>query len=338
MQEGGGINHNKDITNELYRLANYEKSLGDVHRSTAYLKAANVLSQHNKEIKSGSEAQKLKGIGKSIATKIDQFLETGVIEKLEKMENDPKILGYAIFNDLSGFGPKKAKELVDNKIYSIEQLEKAVKSGKVTLTNSQILGLKYHEDIDKRIPRKEIKKVESVLSKILKKVCPEMNMIIAGSYRRGKPDSGDIDVLLSSECLQTSQEVKKTTVMKDLMDILVDLGIILDIIAISKTKVNAYMILPEKYHEQFGAVVRRIDLLLVPMQEYPYSLLYFTGSKLLNEQMRYEAKQQGLKLNEKGLFRMKDGKETLIPANSEEDIFDLLGFKYLDPKKREIKS
>lgn len=79
--------------------------------------------------------------------------------------------------------------------------------------------------------------------------------------------------------------------------------------------------------------MRRIDFLYTPRSEYPFALLYFTGSKLLNIKMRKIAKNdKELSLNEKGFF--KGTKMIDDNFNSEEDIFDYLGMKYLKPLDR----
>jgi len=61
------------------------------------------------------------------------------------------------------------------------------------------------------------------------------------------------------------------------------------------------------------------------------ALFYFTGPKDFNIKVRTIALRRGLKINEYGVFR---GEEKLA-GKTEEEIFDLLEMKYLDPKERE---
>lgn len=71
-------------------LADYEKNVTrDVHRYNAYRKAAVVLAEYPTRIKSGDEAKKLKGVGDKIAKKIDEFLATGKLRKLENVKHLP---------------------------------------------------------------------------------------------------------------------------------------------------------------------------------------------------------------------------------------------------------
>ena len=75
---------------------------------------------------------------------------------------------------------------------------------------------------------------------------------------------------------------------------------------------------------------RQVDILYLPLNNFYFGLLYFTGSKTFNEHMRAHAKQMGLTLNQYGLFK---GKRALR-AHSEEDIFALLGLTYVMPELR----
>jgi DNA polymerase/3'-5' exonuclease PolX len=76
--------------------------------------------------------------------------------------------------------------------------------------------------------------------------------------------------------------------------------------------------------------IRRLDIRLVPLESFFTAYLYFTGSYEFNERMRGIAKRQGYKLNEYGLY--KDSKK--IQIYSEQDVFDILGMKYLSPNER----
>ena len=83
--------------------------------------------------------------------------------------------------------------------------------------------------------------------------------------------------------------------------------------------------------EDFLGVHRRIDFEFVrDNKSYPYELLYFTGGQQLNMEMRHLAKEKGMMLNQKGLY--KNG--VLIPAKNEREIFRKLGMEYLPPEER----
>ncbi len=125
--------------------------------------------------------------------KFKEFVDTGTLKLLERERNNPAHL----FTEIYGIGPKKAKQLVEKEgITTIDQLRKRAED---LLTNAQKAGLKYYEDILKRIPRKEIDKYQTKLQNIFRKVAnPNSTLQIVGSYRRGAKNSGDIDIIISN--------------------------------------------------------------------------------------------------------------------------------------------
>ena len=72
------------------------------------------------------------------------------------------------------------------------------------LTKGQRIGLKYFQDFEERIPRKEIEATEKILRSEIQRLDPDYEITICGSYRRGLPTSGDIDVLLTHKKVRES--------------------------------------------------------------------------------------------------------------------------------------
>ncbi len=92
------------------------------------------------------------------------------------------------------------------------------------------------------------------------------------------------------------------------------------ILASGDTKIS-FMIFPDNL---------QVDIRLVPQESYGAALLYFTGSKDFNVKMRRDAITQGYLLNEYGL--MKQGE--YVAGQTEEEVFETLGMKYVEPKNR----
>jgi DNA polymerase/3'-5' exonuclease PolX len=63
------------------------------------------LSSLPKRIESGDEAEKIDGIGKKLAKKIDEILTTGSLKKLEKMQADELLAAMRLVSRVSGVGP-----------------------------------------------------------------------------------------------------------------------------------------------------------------------------------------------------------------------------------------
>ncbi len=161
----GGSNNIKQFIKILNELSLLMKNKGEQFRANAYIKAINelnkylLLTENTGEINSSNELKSLKlpGIGKTILEKYDEFLKSGTLEAIEKEKNNP----INIFTNIYGIGPKKAEELVKLKnITTIDELKNRqdeIQENKLSLLNNkQKIGLKYYEDLLKRIPREEI--------------------------------------------------------------------------------------------------------------------------------------------------------------------------------------
>lgn len=135
----GEDNFNHDFCNFLIELAEYEKNVSrNVHKYNAYKKAASVLASHHKRIESGDEAKKLNGIGEKISKKIDEYLQTGKLKKLDNIHDDKDVQAISLLTRVTGIGPVKAAELVKLGIKTIEDLN----NNKQKLNHHQLLGLK----------------------------------------------------------------------------------------------------------------------------------------------------------------------------------------------------
>ena len=158
-------NPNADFVDFLFELSNFEKNVNrNVFKHNAYRKAASVISKLPERLKSGEEARKLDGVGKQIAAKIDEFINTGKLSKIEKIRGDDSSTSINELTRVAGIGPAKARELFDSGIHSVEDLKK----NQETLTPYQKIGLKYFEDFELRIPRDEIGEIENKAKKVSK--------------------------------------------------------------------------------------------------------------------------------------------------------------------------
>lgn len=300
------------------KLYEYEKSIGGTFKATAYGKAINSLKSINDDSElTEKNLKSMNGIGKSLIEKINEIISTGTCKMYENVKDfkDPK----KVFEDIHAVGPKKAKELVDLGFKTVDDLRKC-KNIKEILNDKQLLGLKFYDDILARIPRGEIIEHEKILKKILKKVDSRAELTIAGSYRRGKLESGDIDVLLKSKDKKTYNKF---------IDELVKIKYLYpEHLALGPKKYNGLAIIPS------CIIYRRIDIMYTREEEYPFAILYFTGSMEFNAKMRGLALGKGLSMNEYSLKDSNTKKVIDHKFNVEKDIFDYLGMEWVDPVDR----
>ena len=98
-------------------------------------------------------------------------------------------------------------------------------------------------------------------------------------------------------------------------------------LALGEKKCMAVVALP-------GGKARRLDLLVTPTAEFPYSILYFTGSDVFNTSFRAHCLSRGYTLNEHALKPIRDDVAPVPLMKTEEDIFRFMGVKYVAPELR----
>jgi DNA ligase (NAD+) len=306
---------NEKFIDLMEQLSNIMLKQGEPFRARAYQKAQESIMSFQDDIVNPEQLKGLPGIGSTIMEKLNEYMTTGTLKVIEREKNNP----VNILADIYGVGPKKAKELVEKGIVSIAQL----RENQQMLNDIQKVGLRYYEDILKRIPRSEIEQYETIFVNDFKKVAtPTSRFEIVGSYRRGAQNSGDIDVIITSE---------SPSVFVNFINELIKEKIILEVLSRGNTKCLVIAKIPS------SDSARRVDFLYSSPEEYPFSVLYFTGSKIFNTVMRHQALQMGVTMNEHGLYKMegkKKGEKVDHVFKDEKDIFDYLNMVYKTPVER----
>jgi len=316
---------NEQFIEIMEQLATILSKQGEPFRARAYQKAQETIMSYAGNITSPEDLKGKPNIGTTIMEKLNEYVETGSLKIIEREKNNP----VNILADVYGIGPKKAKELVDKGITSIVQL----RENQQLLNDVQKIGLQYYEDVMKRIPRSEIDEYKHQLFQSLKKVeqnetgfaKPFLKVEIVGSYRRGAKDSGDIDIIITSSDLE--QPLPKV----DIIDELIKQKIIVSVLSRGPSKCLVMAKIPS------SNTIRRVDFLYTSPEEFPFAILYFTGSKFFNTMMRQHAVNMGLTMNEHGLYKLEGktkGEKVEHHFSSEKDIFDYLNLKYVEPTER----
>lgn len=313
---------NKVIT-ILTELADIEKSNGNLYKRIAYLRAVKNIKEFAGDITTVNLRQ-IEGVGQKISAKIREIIETGKLSQFEVIKDDPKLNAIKELSQIMGIGSTQALKLVnDHKIMSILNLKEAYESNKIDLTHEQILGIKYYKHLKYRVPRSEANKFKIIIDRELNKLNKDLKSVIAGSFRRGKDEIGDIDLIIYNKNMNKVPKILLQTIIDQLNSI-----IVADI-AIGVTKYNGLISFKKK-----NTKVRRLDIRIVPYTSFATTLLYFTGSKEFNQKMRSIAKKKGYLLNEYGLYKLtKNGKIKIFVLN-ERDVFNKLNMKYISPINR----
>ena len=292
-----------------------------VFRIRAYQRAAQNLESHAEDVAAVAargELGKIPGIGKDLASKISEYLDSGKIADLEAMRKAvPR--GLVAILEVRGLGPKTAK-LLHNRlgVDSVEKLETLTRSGEILKlpgirekTRGNILkGIATWKAGQSRMPVGKAVQIARAIVEALRAHAPVSQIEVAGSIRRVKETVGDIDILV------TSPNPGRVT------DTFVALPAVLEILAHGDTKASI------RHQERI-----QVDLRVVAPDSFGAALQYFTGSKDHNVRVREIASRKGLKVSEYGVFEEKSGKR--IAGATEEEVYRAVGLPWISPELRE---
>jgi DNA polymerase (family 10) len=265
----------------------------------------------------------IKGIGEALQEKITLLATTGKLPYYDELK-DSIPAGLLEVIQIPGVGPKKAKALHDKlRVKSVADLEAACKAGKVARlvgfgekTQTKILeGINFRRTYAARHLLPEALQVAEPVLEMLRQHPDVIRCSIAGSLRRWRETIGDIDLLASSK--------KPAKVIESF----VKAPEVMSVSAQGETKATVILT---------GGI--QADLRVVSDAEYPYALLYFTGSKEHSIVLRQRAIERSLRLNEYGLFKSKEetrDRKLLVPCKTEEEIYAKLGLADIPPELRE---
>ena len=308
--------YNEDLISILNEIDDLLSKKGEHFRAKAYRQASESIIIYDGDITTVEDLKNIPKIGKNTLSKLSEYINTGKIVMLDNERKDP----INVLTKVYGIGPKKAKEFVDKGITSIDDL----KENTDLLNNAMKIGLTHYEDIEKRIPRDEIDVYNEVFTTVFSKVTPPNSSFeIVGSYRRNAKTSGDIDLIITNKDNDHNAFIT-------FIDALIEEKIIIEVLSRGKSKSLVVTQIDDK-------PARRVDFLYASPDEYPFSILYFTGSKIFNTIQRQRALKLGYTLNEHGLYHIENGKKTTKVEKvfeTEKDIFKFLGMEYIEPQNR----
>lgn len=310
----------KEIAHVLEEISTLLELKGEnSFRVRAYRNGARALLSIDEDLAKVVREGKLdsyEGIGAHLAEKITEMVRTGKCIYYERLKKStPAALLEMI--QLQGIGPKKAKDLYKKlKIRSVKDLKKAAVEGKIAKLKG--FGAKSTKNILQSVEHREIYQKRSLwwdawnlaapILEGLKKCKGVKRAEICGSLRRKLETVGDLDFLVGCDH------------PKPVMDWFISLG--KSVIASGNTKSSIR--LP-------GGV--QADLRIVPVKQFAFALIYFTGSKEHNIKLRTLSLKKGWSLSEYGF---EPQKRVAVPKiEDEKGLYKTLGFSFIPPELRE---
>jgi DNA polymerase (family 10) len=290
-------------------------------RIRAYRRAAQNVESLTEDVEVVAREERLDdvpGIGKDLAGKIVEYLETGKVKEIEVAKRGiPR--GVIELLNVPGVGPKTVKLLYEREgIRSIARLEALARAGKLrglpgiqARTEENILkGIAVVRGGQERMPLGKALPLAEELATGLRRVPGVGRVEVAGSIRRRKETIGDIDLLAVSARPARAIEA------------FVHLPQAAEVLEAGGTKAAI------RHREGI-----QVDLRVVGPESFGAALAYFTGSKQHNIRLRELGVKRGLRISEYGVFRQKSGRR--IAGATEEQVYNTVGLPWIPPELRE---
>lgn len=326
---------NAKVIQILSEMHSHYERMRDQWRSMAYKRAISTLRRQTVPIVYAKDAVKLPFIGARLALKIEEIALTNRLRQLQYALSDPDNKLLKLFTGVYGAGFVQAQQWIAAGYTSLEDL-----LAKATLTDNQRIGVERYTDFAQRIPREEVRQHGELVIAAAKKLDPNMQAEIMGSYRRGAPTCGDIDLILTKP---GAEALELAAFLDDLAAALTRSGFLKATLASAPWRRGDGAKLHGASQLAAGLPWRRIDLLMVPWRERGAALVYFTGNDVFNRSLRLLAARKGYRLNQRGLYRDvlrgggRGGRGTegrLVEGESERRIFEVLGVPWRPPGER----
>lgn len=313
---------NQELADIFNRIADIMEYRGDlVFKINAYRRAARALeglSQDIAQLARSDELEKIPGIGRAIAAKIREYLNTGRMAKYEEVSASvPRELIDLL--QIQSLGPKTLA-LLNRRlgVNDLPSLIQALDSGEVERlpgmgtkkVENLRLGVKNFRQGRERLFLGQAYPLARSLVSQLRELLKTDKVAAAGSLRRMRETVGDIDILV---CHEDGQQA---------IEAFLSLPLAARVLGRGETKAS---VLTDQGLQ--------VDLRVVPAKSYGAALQYFTGSKEHNVRLREMARKQGLTISEYGVFRIKGNR--YLGGQQEDDIYRLLGLPWIPPELRE---
>ncbi|MGN6261573.1 MAG: DNA polymerase/3'-5' exonuclease PolX [Ralstonia sp.] len=306
------------IFNEIADLLEVEEA--NPFRVRAYRNAARMVEGMTEGVDAmlarGADLTVLPGVGVDLAAKMREIVETGTCAMLTRVRTE--VPSYVLqLLQLPGLGPKRARALQHELgITSLDELARAAAAHRIRELHG--FGPRSEERLiealnarlarDRRYGLAIAKPCADALTHYLLASGLVDQLVVAGSYRRGRDTVGDLDLLITGR--KRAQIVEHFVHYNEVAT------------RISAGPTRASVVLKNGM---------QVDLRVVRSDAFGAALVYFTGSKPHNIALRKLAQAQGLKINEYGVFRGK----ARIAGQTEASVYRAVGLPWICPELRE---
>ncbi|KAF5393206.1 hypothetical protein D9757_000510 [Collybiopsis confluens] len=311
---------NQELVEKLATLRRHRELEGMEMQALSYDRAISVLKAfpHRITLDNITNVFELSHIGGKIFSKIQEFIQDGDVSECKDILSDIRYQSLVSFTTIHGIGPTTARKLYSHGLRTLQDLDKyygvTARDSRDDLNSQRFytkmqatlpdlsikVALALREELRMQIPRSEVEEIHDVVMNELWK--------IRSGYRRGKPYSNDIDIVISHEDIKSGENQVKG-LCTDLVRQLVDKGLVTHITHLSSfrehntlrtshwdslEKALTVIKLPDTAggDEQHKHVHRRLDLIFAAPEVYWTAVVGWTGSKMFERDLRLWAKQE----------------------------------------------
>lgn len=350
---------NEDFVKLLIEIRTIRQLREDEVGVRAYSTSIASVAAYPYPLKNPQEVARLPGCGNRIAELWHHWKETGESAEVREADADSKISVLKIFYNIWGVGAVTAREFYQKGWRDLDDL---IEYGWATLSRSQQIGVKYYSEFLLGIPRKEVTSIGASILKYARRIDPGFEMVIVGGHRRGKQQSGDVDVVLSHR-----DENMTLHVISKIVVALEQASLITHTLTLSThNSERGQRPLPWKGQSsqssgfdtldkalvvwqdpnQEDAPHRRIDIIISPWKTVGCAVLGWSGGTTFQRDLRrYCKNNRGYKFDSSGIRRRDNGEWVDLEGTSASDVapdmetaerrvFEGLGLTWRSPEER----
>lgn len=313
---------NREIADVFHAIAATLELMGETRfRIQAYRRAGEAIQELPAPVSSYRERDELEqipGVGKAIAEKIAELLDTGKLQFYEDLQRQLPSSALELLR-IPNVGPRTAARLYQELgIASVPDLKTAIETGRLAklkgfgekTVQGILQGIAALETGDQRVLLSEALKAAEALMAALREAAPDLaDICYAGSLRRARQTIGDLDILASAA--DPAAVVRAFTA----------LPMVARVESAGDEKATVHL------HNGLQA-----DLIALAPAMWGSALQHFTGSQAHSIRFRALARERGLSFSEHG-FLLANGE--LRPCADEEQVYATLGLPWIPPELRE---
>ncbi|KAF1939667.1 Nucleotidyltransferase [Clathrospora elynae] len=368
-----GNGPNEDFLDQLKKIRTARTLIDDDIGVCAYSTIIASIAAYPYKLSLPREIAQLPGCDEKTAVLFVEWMNTGKIKAVEDYESDEAMKVLRSFYDIWGVGAKTARHFYYNNQWT--ELDDIIEYGWNDLDRVQQIGVKYYDEFLVTIPRAEVEQIASVVREHAVQLRDErVTVTIVGGYRRGKTESGDVDMIVSHPDLESTAGL-----VREMVESLEEAEWITHTLTMSLKNTNrgqhalpfrsangaaagfdtldkALVVwqdpawptreqdMAENPKAKNPATHRRVDIIIAPWRSVGCAVLGWSGGTTFQRDLRRYAKAiKGWKFDSSGIRSRSTGKAIMIegpngvdgtPEDAEKAVFEGLGLEYVPPEHR----